>query len=90
MMKDLKHIQSFNEHQENLNISDVRNSKSNGKVTEIGQKFTVKLPTQIMRDSKFWKEGKVYTCTNIVEFDRLDSEIYVDDNWISDSFTTVV
>lgn len=51
---------------------------------------TVKLPTQIMRDSKFWKEGKVYTCTNIVEFDRLDSEIYVDDNWISDSFTTVV
>jgi hypothetical protein len=43
-----------------------------------------------MRDSKFWKEGKVYTCTNIVEFDRLDSEIYVDDNWISDSFTTVV
>jgi hypothetical protein len=65
-------------------------SKSNGKVTEIGQKFTVKLPTQIMRDSKFWKEGKVYTCTNIVEFDGLDSEIYVDDNWISDSFTTVV
>jgi hypothetical protein len=28
--------------------------------------------------------------TNIVEFERLDSEIYVDDNWISDSFTTVV
>ena len=26
-MKDLKHIQSFNEHQENLNISDVRSSK---------------------------------------------------------------
>jgi hypothetical protein len=25
-MKDLKHIQSFNEHQENLNISDVRSS----------------------------------------------------------------
>jgi hypothetical protein len=33
-MKDKKHIQSFNEHQENLNISD---SKPNGKVTEIGQ-----------------------------------------------------
>jgi hypothetical protein len=29
-MKDnKKHIQSFNEHQENLNISDVRNSNSN-------------------------------------------------------------
>ena len=26
-MKDNKHIQSFNEHQENLNISDVRSSK---------------------------------------------------------------
>ena len=25
-MKDLKHIQSFNEHQENLNISDVSDS----------------------------------------------------------------
>ncbi len=28
-MKDLKHIQSFNQHQENLNISDVRSSNSN-------------------------------------------------------------
>lgn len=27
-MKDNKHIQSFNEHQENLNISDVRSSQS--------------------------------------------------------------
>jgi hypothetical protein len=26
-MKDNKHIKSFNEHQENLNISDVRSSK---------------------------------------------------------------
>lgn len=89
-MKHLKTQQQLNEASENLNISDVISGKLNGKVTEIGQKFTVKLPTQIMRDSKFWKEGKVYTCTNIVEFDRLDSEIYVDNNWISDSFTTVV
>jgi hypothetical protein len=28
-VKDNKHIQSFNEHQENLNISDVINSKLN-------------------------------------------------------------
>lgn len=28
-MKDLKHIQSFNEHQENLNISDVSESFEN-------------------------------------------------------------
>lgn len=27
-MKDNKHIQSFNEHQENLNISDVSDSKN--------------------------------------------------------------
>ncbi len=27
-MKDNKHIQSFNEHQENLNISDVRSSEN--------------------------------------------------------------
>lgn len=71
-----------------LIIIIMKTIKSN--VTEIGQKFTVKLPTQIMCDSKFWKEGKVYTCTNIIKFDGLDSEIYVDDNWISDSFTTVV
>ena len=28
-MKDKKHIQSFNEHQENLNISDVSDSNKN-------------------------------------------------------------
>ena len=40
-MKDNKHIQSFNEHQENLNISDVSSSlyeftmtNKNGKVTK--------------------------------------------------------
>ncbi len=88
MEKRLKTIQTFEQHSSELNISNVRSSKSN--VTEIGQKFTVKLPTQLMRKSKFWKEGKVYTCTNIIKFDGLDSEIYVDDNWISDSFTIVV
>lgn len=77
-MKDNKYIQSFNEH-ENLN-----------KVTEKGQRFKVNLPTQIMRGSKFWKENKIYTCTDIIKFDGLDSEIYVGDNWISDSFTSVV
>ena len=43
-MKGKRHIQSFNEHQ----------------VTKIDQKFKVKLPTQIMRDSKFWEEDKIY------------------------------
>ena len=27
-MKDKKHIQKFNEHQENLNVSDVRNNET--------------------------------------------------------------
>jgi hypothetical protein len=65
------------------------NSKSNGKVTKIGQKFKVKL-SSTMRDDKFWEEDKIYTCDNIVEFEGLDNEIYVGDNWISDSFTMVV
>jgi hypothetical protein len=34
-MKDNKHIQSFNEHQENLNISDVRSSKINENQSEM-------------------------------------------------------
>lgn len=38
-MKDNKHIQSFNEHQENLNISDVSESYSDEKVAEIGKKY---------------------------------------------------
>ncbi len=89
-MKDLKHIKSFNEaSEESLNISDFRSSKSNDKVTKIGQKFKVKL-SSTMRDNKFWKEDKTYTCDNIVEFEGIDNEIYVGDNWISDSFTMVV
>ena len=92
MCKEMrKYIDTFKERlteSEKLNISDVRSSKSN--VTEIGQQFTVKLPTRLMKDNKFWKEGKVYTCTDIIKFDGLDNEIYVGDNWISDSFTTVV
>lgn len=35
-MKDNKHIQSFNEHQKNLNISDVSDSK-----IIVGNKYTV-------------------------------------------------
>jgi hypothetical protein len=34
-MKDLKHIQKFNEHQENLNISDVMNSILNDLQNEL-------------------------------------------------------
>ena len=33
-MKDKRHIKSFNEHGENLNISDVRNSLKNGDIVK--------------------------------------------------------
>jgi hypothetical protein len=36
-MKDNKHIQSFNEHKENLNISDVRNSSFDDILKEYGR-----------------------------------------------------
>ena len=74
-MKNNNHIQKFQKYTEN------------NKVTKIGQKFKLNQP---MKNDNFWKEGKIYTCTNIIKFNNLDSEIYVDDNWISDSFTTVI
>lgn len=58
-------------------------------VTKKGQRFTVKLPTQMLKNSEF-KESVIYVCTKIIKFKGLDSEIYVGDNWISDSLTTVV
>ena len=46
-MKDKRHIQSFNEHQENLNISDVSDSDfiEHKLEDEYGYKFCVKLPS---------------------------------------------
>jgi hypothetical protein len=38
-MKDLKHIESFNEHQENLNISDVSDSFSRKQLKDVATKF---------------------------------------------------
>jgi hypothetical protein len=50
-MKDNKHIQSFNEHQENLNISDVRSSlyqlKKHLEDKRISDKETLKYFKQI-------------------------------------------
>ncbi len=50
-MKDNKHIKSFNEHQENLNISDVRSSllrlKQHLEDKRISDKDTLKLFKQI-------------------------------------------
>ena len=52
-MKDNKHIKSFNEHQENLNISDVRSSNHRmiGKNTD----FEVIFNTQQQRYDVYYK-----------------------------------
>ena len=45
-MKDEKHIQSFNEHQENLNISDVSDSDYQEVKTDNSDNFILKLDYQ--------------------------------------------
>jgi hypothetical protein len=40
-MKDLKHIKRFNEHQENLNISDVSDSLIGKKLIYKGKEYTI-------------------------------------------------
>jgi hypothetical protein len=40
-MKDLKHIKRFNEHQENLNISDVSDSLIGKKLIYKGNEYTI-------------------------------------------------
>jgi len=59
------------------------------KVTQTGQEFIVSLPATARHNTKF-RNGVVYRCTNIVELEGLDNEIYVGSDWISDSLTEVV
>ena len=59
-------------------------------VTEKDQKFTVKLPTQIMRENGFFKENQIYISDNVVKYDGLEGEVYVGENYILDIFTTVI
>lgn len=55
-MKDNKHIQSFNEHQENLNISDVMSSK---KLIKQNNKFYITDDGEITKgDTIIYKIGK--------------------------------
>ena len=50
-MKDNKHIQSFNEHQENLNISDVISSLTLEDITKIVNAFTdINIPIEAVRE----------------------------------------
>jgi hypothetical protein len=43
-MKNNKHIQSFNEHQENLNISNVSESKLINFINKLGDFFSIMCP----------------------------------------------
>ena len=43
-MENNKHIQSFNEHQENLNISDVSESKFSNFINRLGDFFSIMCP----------------------------------------------
>jgi len=51
-MKDKRHIQSFNEHQENLNISDVRSSNSGYTLIKKG----TNLPDDFVKDGVLNRE----------------------------------
>ena len=58
-MKDKKHIKSFNEATENLNISDVSESKTNGSVVddtfkELDEKLSI-----INKETKDWLKQKI-------------------------------
>jgi len=58
-MKDLKHIKRFNESEENLNISDVIESKTNGSVVddtfkELDEKLSI-----INKETKDWLKQKI-------------------------------
>ena len=58
-MKDKKHIKSFNEASENLNISDVIESKTNGSIVdetfnELDEKLSI-----INKETKDWLKQKI-------------------------------
>ena len=61
-MKDLKHIKRFNESEENLNISDVRNSEINetymNKPGEERSELMFKYGVDILPDNTILKNGE--------------------------------
>jgi hypothetical protein len=63
-MKDNKHIQSFNEHQENLNISDVR-SKINENLSQSSIGDLINLKDQLQFVSEF--DIELYEAIDVIE-----------------------
>jgi len=77
-MKDNKHIQSFNEHQENLNISDVRRSFS----------FTYDDLKKAFEDGKLYGDGELplvdeFDFTNKPDLTAFDVWF---DNWFKKNY----
>ena len=59
-------------------------------VTKPNQKFTVNLTPNMKNQG--WDEGIIYVSTDVKKFNNIniDDEIYVDDMWISSSFTNLI
>ncbi len=87
-MKDNKHIKTFEQHQENLNISDVRSSKLNEDNFEGRDKFetVVKLHqflSNLIDNGKgdytvqMEVEGYTYDFIDKIKIDDNDNKIYI-------------
>jgi hypothetical protein len=64
-MKDNKHIQSFNEHQENLNISDVRSSKLSESLSEESKSDLINLKNELQFVSEF--DIEIYEAIKVID-----------------------
>jgi hypothetical protein len=71
-MRDNKHIQSFNEHQENLNISDVRSSFINEDKSQLEADVELKL-------INFFESFSKYHSSNPGNYE-------IDRQWVIDRF----
>jgi len=72
-MKDLKHIQSFNEHQENLNISGVINRLSNWNIDRKRKNERLKIYNQ-------YKEGAISYDEYVKQRKELEDKYRNEDN----------
>ncbi len=64
-MKDLKHIKSFNEATENLNISDVRSSKLLENLSEESKSDLINLKNELQFVSEF--DIEIYEAIDVIE-----------------------
>jgi hypothetical protein len=79
-MNDNKRIKSFNEHQENLNISDVRSSSyikenPNGYIIKLGGNYYLITNEKIMKGDTYFfpKQNSLRLCESDMESDGINS-----------------